>query len=264
MQKDLISQKIYQSPYLQKIVEISVVVFGYWLNNLYHFEKTACSMGKRSKGDRFVFWIISFIVEGSVGCLHWQAPHFYETCRNWIIYALRLFCQTGFQMDNRLKVVRGILCSRHDLLAHASFNTLGEQNKTNKNHPFWYAVGSSPPAAFLWGWHLPVQLLPVLCISKVEENWRGHSPLWPSMSEVSTEGSWAVHASRQAGSVWRPCTAVCCTSPLQHELCYRVSCWLHVICHQHLWLRGTGMLWESSHRGGDLWGKCYGTIKIIQ
>lgn len=162
---------------------------SYWLNNLYHFEKTACFMGKRSKGDRFVFWIISFIVEGSVGCLHWQAPHFHETCRNWIIYALCLFCQTGFQMDNRLKVVRGILCSRHDLLAHASFNSLGEQNKTNKNHPFWYAVGLSPPAAFLWGWHLLVQLLPFLCISKVEENWRGHSPLWPSTSEISTEGS---------------------------------------------------------------------------
>lgn len=61
---------------------------SYWLNKLYHSEKTACFMCKSSKGDRFVFWIISYIVEGSVGCLHWQAPHFDETCRNWITYAL--------------------------------------------------------------------------------------------------------------------------------------------------------------------------------
>lgn len=48
--------------------------------------------------------------------------HVRETCRNQIMYALCPFGQIGFQMDSKLKMIRGTLTDRCDLQAHVSFS----------------------------------------------------------------------------------------------------------------------------------------------
>lgn len=73
-------------------------------------------------------------------------------------------------MDNRLKVVRGILSSRHGLQASIPLENEPKQAKKSS-----LLISLLLPAASLCGWHL----LPLLCITRVEENCRGHRPFWP-------------------------------------------------------------------------------------
>lgn len=171
-----------------------------------------------------------------------------------------LFARWDSKWNNRLKVVWGILCSRHDLQdwstwSHISSNTLGEQNKQN-------------PSLLVHGWFVTACCFLVWMASA--------GPTLPALTRRRALGATALCGLAwpkwgKCGLSMQPgrfclvlsCTVLCFTCPSQSELCYSLSCWLHVICHQHLWLRGAGMMWESFHRGGRLWGKCYGILTII-
>lgn len=123
---------------------------------------------------------------------------------------LCLFCQTGFQMDNRLKVVREILCSRHNLLAHTSFNTLGPKKpKQTKIIPsgmqlVCHCLLFCREGGICWPNFFPFSALARLRRTEGATVLSGLQCQKSALREM-----WAVHESRQvlSGDLVRPCAS---------------------------------------------------------